>query len=231
MTKKEKLLALKRDRKKVVNSLKTAVVHSKSENEKLKSELHLKKCIVDHHSLKISKLRVVNNKLKSNLHFEKSKALKTIRDQRTLIVDDNQVEIVFGRGVFRVCKLMRLHVSCESVLVAAKQYESFVNNEDIIHEMSILTQTLTCFPFVFGIALNAHPKLLMEFCGLADSKSCTVYLLLKSTAPMSLETSNWLDIMVRCCERFTYLHNIGIVHCDIKSDIMIIQGCSLQFQL
>ena len=49
---------------------------------------------------------------------------------------------------------MRLNLSGESVLVAAKDYELFVKEWDVIHEMSILTSH-KCFLQMFS------------FCGLA----------------------------------------------------------------
>ena len=148
----------------MVNSLKTAVVHLRSENDKLSDEVQKKKCLIDNHALKVSKLRIANNNLKSTLNFEKSKTSKTIRmDQLTSVVDHNQVKIILGRASFGICKLMRLHVSGESVLVAAKEYESFVNREEIIHEMSMLIQiSHICFPFVFGVALDVNLRLLLN---------------------------------------------------------------------
>ncbi len=71
-------------------------------------------------------------------------------NQLISVVDHNQVKIILGRGSFGICKLVRLHVSGESVLVAAKEYESFMNKEEIIHEMSMLTKiSHICFPYVW----------------------------------------------------------------------------------
>jgi serine/threonine protein kinase len=179
----------------------------------------------------LSKLKATNLDLISNLNNKKSKNIKTIRtDQLSPVINDDGEAVILGKGCFGVCKLMRLHVSGESVLVAAKTYDSFVKDREIIHEMSILTQiSHECFPFVFGVALDIDPKLLiMEFCGLTDSKCCTVLSLLKGISPISLVPKNWLDVLYKCCDGFYYLNSIGIVHCDIKSDnTMVIQGSAM----
>ena len=66
---------------------------------------------MDHHSFRMSKLRVLNNKLISTLNFENYKRAGKLR-----------------RGYFGGCKLMRLHAFGESVLVVAgeKTYSVWV---------------------------------------------------------------------------------------------------------
>jgi hypothetical protein len=76
--------------------------------------------------------------------------IKTTRtDQLCPVINDEGEEaVILGKGCFGVCKLMSLHVSGECALV-----------------------------FVFGVALDIDPKLLiMEFCGLTDSKCSTVFI-------------------------------------------------------
>ena len=76
-----------------------------------------------------------------------------------------------------------------------------------------------CFPFVLGINIQETPRfLVMEYCGFEESKSSTILSMLKGIEKMHITDSQWLHILGECCDGFKYLHSLDIIHCDIKSD-------------
>ena len=51
------------------------------------------------------------------------------------------------------------------------------------------------------------------------------------SAPISLLPNNWLEVLGKCCDGLFYLHSMGIDHCDLKSDnIMVIQDLAMRLE-
>lgn len=182
-------------------------------------------------SAKCEKLKRMLCNARNENEATKSKLVKEIRnDQLVTVKDKSDAEIILGRGKFGKCKLMKMSVSGESILVAAKQYCNTVKREHVIQEAILLSQlSHPVFPFVFGAVFSdSSYMLILEFCGVSEGKmhSLTVYAALHSKA-VCLTEKSWLKILFNCCGGFNYLHTVGIIHNDIKTDnILVVQDVS-----
>jgi archaellum component FlaC len=178
---------------------------------------------------KYDKLKHELSNVKSDKLAVKSKLVKSIRaDQLSSVKDQNDNDIILGKGKFGICKLMNAEISGETVIVAVKQYYKAVLKEIVIEEAFLLTRlSHIAFPFVFGVALvDSCYMLVLEFCAVSEGHkhSLTIHKSLLSPTVVISELS-WLLILMKCCEGFDYLHTIGIVHNDIKTDnILVMQS-------
>ena len=65
----------------------------------------------------------------------------------------------------------------------------------------------------------------MQFLG-EDTESVTIYKLLNQTMakPLSLTTNEWISILVDIAEALFHVHNKGFLHCDVKSNNVLVAG-------
>ena len=88
------------------------------------------------------------------------------------------------------------------------------------------TLTHASIPYLLGVQIQEKPfSLVMQFIG-EDTESVTVYKLLNQTMakPLSLTTNEWISILVDIAEALFHVHNKGFLHCDVKSNNVLVAG-------
>ena len=81
-------------------------------------------------------------------------------------------------------------------------------------------------PYLLGVQIEEkHFSLVMQFNGEA-TESVTIYKLLNQTMakPLSLTTNEWISILVDIAEAVFHVHNKGFLHCDVKSNNVLVAG-------
>jgi serine/threonine protein kinase len=131
-----------------------------------------------------------------------------------------------GNGVFGNCflrKFKRLGIN-----IVEKQLIDTDNNVDMLYKEASFMQKFShiCIPLLLGIQLEKKPvSLIMEFIG-ENSKSITVFKLLfdphyeHQASEMSTET--WLCICYDITDALDHMHQRGYLHCDLKSNNVLV---------
>lgn len=184
----------------------------------------VQKMNVLHKKYEMLKLLLSNMKIE-NQHTQ-SKFLKSIRaDQLTYAKDELNSDVILGKGMFGICKLMFMNVSGEIVKVASKHYQKEIPKETIFKEASFLSQlSHIAFPYIFGVAvIGTEFTIVLEFCAMSEGKkhSLTIHQMLE-LATVSLSEFEWLKLFMNCTDGFGYLYSKGIIHNDIKADNILI---------
>ena len=124
-----------------------------------------------------------------------------------------------GKGTFGCVELRRF----DGYYVAVKEYEHS-SKDDVIKEAEIMSRmSHNNLPYLFGICTEDKPYcLVLQFCGIGGN-SLTIYDALGKS-----ECSNfpWLQLMFESADALEYLHSLGFLHNDIKTDNMLLTGDS-----
>ena len=109
----------------------------------------------------------------------------------------------------------------KGVPVAVKEFNSYSNLMDVKREADIL-QSLKhqSFPCILGICIT-KPYLLITHCYGICGKAYTLRRALYSSV-LHLSHQIWLTMTMHIFKGFDYLHNLQLIHRDIKADNIMI---------
>jgi serine/threonine protein kinase len=143
-------------------------------------------------------------------------------DEIEFIVKGSQ-RIVLGEGCFGKCFLAKLKRNGALVTVKIGQKSGGRYSDSLKKEAEILSQLChPNIPFFFGITEGKSPALIIEFHGdIAKLNSLTVSSQARCKH-LSISSSEWFEIMNCICNALAYIHQIGILHNDIKANNVLL---------
>ena len=132
--------------------------------------------------------------------------------------DGKETTVILGSGIFGTCQKRFF----KGIPVAVKVFNNLSSSEDVNDEAAIMSLcSHPSLPHLFGLNIEEKPYFLVSYFYGIGSSSCTLYRALHSKT-LSLSPYSWGKIMLKLCQALQHLHKKQLLHCDIKSDNILV---------
>ena len=132
--------------------------------------------------------------------------------------DGNIINVHLGHGVFGSCQKKYY----KGIPVAVKVFNNLSSVADVQREASVMAScSHSSIPHVFGLNVKQKPYFVVSYFYGIGSSSCTLYHALRSQS-LSLSSQCLGKVMLQLCQALRYFHSKQLLHCDIKSDNVIL---------